>query len=105
MTRMERQVKFTWLPLNREEEKMMKARYQKPMIEIEKYALDSAIAAGCQTVISLGPGDDIHPICDEYEPDFGFVRNKQMLRTAPLNFYEDSCTCYLSAGVGTLMTS
>ena len=69
MTRMERQVKFTWLPLNREEEKMMKARYQKPMIEIEKYALDSAIAAGCQTVISLGPGDDIHPICDEYEPE------------------------------------
>lgn len=80
----------------------MKINYKKPFIEIEDYEIDTVIAAGCQTLVSLGPGDDTHPVCKEYEPDFGQSRSARAL---PLNFYEDSCTCYLSAGVGTLMTS
>lgn len=80
----------------------MKAGYEKPMIEYEEYELNTAIAAGCQSIISLGPGDDTHPTCEEYEIDFGSIA---ATRALPDNFYEDSCTCYLSAGVGTLMTS
>lgn len=78
----------------------MKAGYEKPVIEFQEYELNTTIAAGCQTHISLGPGDDTHPVCKDYEPDYG-INTLSM----PLNFYEDSCTCYLSAGVGTLMTS
>lgn len=78
----------------------MKKGYEKPMIEFDEYEVNTSIATGCQTHISLGPGDDTHPVCKEYEPDFG-----PYTRSLPLNFYEDSCTCYLSAGVGTLMTS
>lgn len=78
----------------------MKKGYEKPMIEFDEYEVNTSIAAGCQTHITLGPGDDKHPVCEEYEPDFG-----PETRSLPLNFYEDSCTCYLSAGVGTLMTS
>ena len=33
----------------------MKAGYEKPMIEFDEYELDSAIAAGCTTIISLAP--------------------------------------------------
>lgn len=80
----------------------MKAGYEKPTIEFDEYELNTAIAAGCQTIVSLGPGDDTHPVCKEYEPDFG---PQTYARSLPLNFYEDSCTCYLSAGVGTLMRS
>lgn len=80
----------------------MKAGYEKPMIEFDEYELNTAIAVGCQSIISLGPGDDEHPVCKEYEPDFG---PRMRTYAIPDNFYEDSCTCYLSAGVGTLMTS
>lgn len=80
----------------------MKINYKKPFIEIEDYEIDTVIAAGCQTLVSLGPGDDTHPVCKEYDVDFG---PSISARSLPLNFYEDSCTCYLSAGVGTLMRS
>lgn len=81
----------------------MKAGYEKPMIEFDEYELNTAIASGCQTQISLGPGDSTHEVCDEYKVEV-FSAEPQT-RSLPLNFYEDSCTCYLSAGVGTLMTS
>lgn len=35
----------------------MKANYEKPMIEFEEYALDTAIATGCGTIVDLGPED------------------------------------------------
>ena len=45
----------------------MKAGYEKPMIEFDEYELDSAIAAGCTTIISLAPMPyDGHAICEEY---------------------------------------
>ena len=53
-------------------------------------------------------GEDCTPeelagwLCEEYEVDFG---RETYSRSLPINFYEDSCTCYLSAGVGTLMRS
>ena len=94
------------LQLNKEGVRKMKASYEKPRIEFEEYELHTAIAAGCQTVISLGPGDSTHEICEEYVPDFRPENQIQPFSSAkPLNFYEDSCTCYLSAGEGTLMTS
>ena len=35
----------------------MKANYEKPTIEFEEYALDTAIATGCGTIVDLGPED------------------------------------------------
>ena len=80
----------------------MKAGYEKPVIEFQEYELNTTIAAGCQTIVSLGPGNDTHPVCKEYEVDFG---PQTYSAERPINFYEDSCACYLSAGVGTLMKS
>lgn len=82
----------------------MKARYIKPTIEFEEYELNTAIATGCHTVVSLGPGDDTHKTCDEYNVDIYRIM-PQMEPPQQINFYEDSCTCYLSAGTGTLFTS
>ena len=35
----------------------MKASYEKPMIILEEYELNTAIATGCQTIMDLGPED------------------------------------------------
>lgn len=80
----------------------MKAGYKKPMIEFEDYDLNTAIASGCQTIVSLGPGDDDHAVCREYITQFSILDS---VEPVPENFYEDSCSCYLSAGIGTLFTS
>lgn len=80
----------------------MKKEYVKPSIEFEDFELNAAIAAGCQTVISLGPGDYSNEVCDEYSqpesirPAYGIMGS---------NFYENSCSCYLNAGGSTLLTS
>lgn len=81
----------------------MKADYEKPTIEFEEYELNAAIATGCQTIISLGPGDDVNSVCDEYKVEL-YARSRSV---DPFNgnFYEGSCSCYLSAGDGTLATS
>lgn len=81
----------------------MKAGYEKPMIEFEDYELNAAIASGCQTIISLGPGDDRYgyEICKEYIPQ----TRARSLPPSATNFYEQTCSCYLSAGDGTMFTS
>ena len=33
----------------------MKANYEKPIIVIEEYQMDTAIATGCGTIVDLGP--------------------------------------------------
>lgn len=81
----------------------MVINYEKPMIEFEEFELDAAIATGCGTVVSLGPGDDDHAICSEYIQDLSLFSDHLPPQYA--NFYEGSCSCYLSAGVGTLFTS
>lgn len=77
----------------------MKKDYIKPIIEIEEFELNAAIAAGCTNIVTLGPGDPEHQdVCDEYE---GLLRNRSYSNP----FYETSCTCYLSAPGESLATS
>ncbi len=85
----------------------MKARYIKPTIEFEEYELNTSIATGCQEIVSLGPGDLVYPTCKEYDQPLPPV-SQSMFRSIepkPDNFYPESCSCYVSAGTGTLFTS
>ncbi|MCD7756077.1 MAG: hypothetical protein LUJ09_07115 [Firmicutes bacterium] len=74
------------------------------MIEFEEYSLDTAIAA-CSTKISLGPGDTSNKVCDEYIFVQSIEDQAQIMDTKDGLWYEGSCSCYLSAGDGTLITS
>ena len=84
----------------------MKKGYEKPVLEFEEYELNTAIASGCGTIVSLGPGGDgIHSMCSEYEDAFDMEAALLSVEPTKTNFYEGSCSCYLSAGDGTLFTS
>lgn len=79
----------------------MKKDYIKPIIEIEEFELNAAIAAGCTNIVTLGPGDPEHQVCDEYDFGGGLLMNRSYSNP----FYETSCTCYLSAPGESLATS
>lgn len=87
----------------------MKARYIKPTIEFEEYELNASIATGCQEIVSLGPGDEILGFitCSEYDQPLPPAPQSMFRSKEPeeVNFYENSCSCYLSAGIGSLFTS
>lgn len=82
----------------------MKVGYRKPAVEFEDYELNTAIANGCQVIVSLGPGDPVTgEICKEYNTEIISMEDENSLRE---NFYEeDICVCYLTAGTGALFTS
>lgn len=81
----------------------MRKDYVKPMIEFEDFELNTAIAAGCTTTVSLGPGDSTHPVCDEYNQSPFSLRRSST--PSDVTFYEGSCGCYLSSVGSTLLTS
>lgn len=81
----------------------MKIGYEKPMIEFEEYELNTAIAAGCQSIVTLGPGDDYNPVCKEYnQSPWSMHRSSD---PTDVTFYDGSCSCYLSSVGSTLLTS
>ena len=76
----------------------MKADYKKPVMEIEKYELNASIAANCDRIISLGPGEDLlgKNACEEFKDDWGV-----MTLSEGTSFYESGsmvCDCYYSSG-------
>lgn len=82
----------------------MKANYEKPMIVIEEYQIDTAIATGCQTVVDLGPEDHeyngkLYTACSHFGEETFDAESP-----AHMNFFE-TCSCYLSAGGSTVFTS
>ena len=82
----------------------MKAGYEKPMIVVEEYQLDTAIATGCQTKVDLGPeaheyNGKIYSVCDYFGQETFDAESP-----AYMNFFE-TCSCYLSAGGATVFTS
>ena len=82
----------------------MKANYEKPMIVIEEYQLDTAIATGCGTIVDLGPeaheyNGTIYTTCSYFEEETFDAEDP-----ANMNFFE-TCSCYLSANGGTVFTS
>lgn len=79
----------------------MKKGYVKPVIEVEEFALNAAIAAGCDITVTLGP--DSVPVCTEYEQEVYSLRSSTPIET-PFSD-ENSCSCYLSSVGGTLTTS
>lgn len=82
----------------------MKSCYEKPMIEFEEYVLNTAIAVGCGSIVSLGPDDGVHPVCEEYDQPI-FRSSRGINDANDGTFYEGSCSCYLNAGMGELFTS
>lgn len=94
-------------------EKHMKKIYNKPLVEIETYALSASIAANCGNVISLGPEAPGKETCQEFDDGFGdFFSINPGLSTMAVGgtpFYTDvedcDCTCYYSSGGGIYFTS
>ncbi len=83
----------------------MKAGYEKPMLTVEEYELNTAIATGCDNTVSLGPMDyeykgTYYTVCSEY--DQGTYDSES---PENMNFFEGHCSCYLSAGGETVFTS
>lgn len=85
----------------------MRSVYEKPSIEFEEYELNSAIATGCDLKVSLGPEMAGYAACKEYEDAFieSFGASTMSLDPVNQNFYQDVCSCYLSAGGQTVFTS
>lgn len=86
----------------------MKVGYEKPAILFEDFELNTAIASGCGIIVTLGPGDMDHKVCDDYVPELPEDLSGISLYgadTIEKTFYENNCSCELSAGNGTLLTS
>lgn len=84
----------------------MKKKYIKPMVEIERYALDASIAANCGNVVTLGPGNSQNSTCKEFRGD----EEVAMLAIGSTSFYEvgdgdTSCDCYYSSSGAGYFTS
>lgn len=82
----------------------VKANYEKPKIEFEEYQLDTAIATGCGTIVDLGPED--HEYKGKFYTACSYFGEETFDAESPanMNFFE-TCSCYLSAGGGTVFTS
>ena len=79
--------------------------YEKPSIEFECFELNAAIASGCNNVVSIGPAGGGYDVCDEYKEEEFMLFSVPHEPPASQNFWEESCSCYLSAGVETVFTS
>lgn len=87
----------------------MKKVYTKPRAVFEIFDLNASIASGCQQVVNLGPGNEIHKMCSDYDDAweislFSWDPGDHMggIQT---NFYPETCDCYLDAGEGLMFTS
>lgn len=84
----------------------MKKPYMIPDFEVERYELNTAIAANCSTIISNGPEMDGHEVCEGYEDMFEtpVFRARTLSTDAP--FYDEgTCYCYYSSGGDGFWTS
>ena len=92
----------------------MKKEYSKPTLEVEVYQLNAALAAGCENLVSFGPGADGKRVCDEYKDAFevqsigGMGGLGIMSTTGNTPFYGDGaadCDCYYTSGGVVYVTS
>ena len=91
----------------------MKKQYSKPFLEVEVYQLNAALAAGCTTIVSMGPGteDGRHKMCSEYEDSWEImsITGDMSLMTVGGNtpFYDEKqyCDCYYTSGGTIFVTS
>ena len=86
----------------------MKKRYQTPTLEIECYQLDANIASNCTVVVTMGDygGGEGEPACDDYLEMVGLPpTSNYSLRAHNVNFWENTCDCYTTAGGAGFFTS
>ena len=79
----------------------MKKIYEKPLIEIEAYQLDAAIAANCGNIVSLGPEAPGKTTCNEFKDAFGEDDDWGTFSVRNTPFYADgaaNCDCYYTSG-------
>lgn len=75
----------------------MKLRYEKPMLEVDNYELDTSIASNCGYVISSGPMAPGHDPCQDYYDLIGMpMPNSVDGPKYNIDFYE-GCDCYYSS--------
>lgn len=78
-------------------EDYMKLKYEKPLLEIENYELDSSIASNCSLVVNSGPKHPEHDPCSEYYEIIGMPMPATTYSSRyNIDFYDD-CDCYYSA--------
>lgn len=83
----------------------MKKIYEAPDLEIETYQLDASIASNCTEVVTMGDygGGEGEPACSDYLEKVGI--SSYSLRPYNVNFWENSCDCYYTAGGEGFFTS
>lgn len=87
----------------------MKKAYIAPSLEVEQYQLDANIAKNCAVVVDMGDygGGPGQPACDSYfdivnpQPDPG----KAGMFAYNVDFWEQTCYCYVTAGGEGFFTS
>lgn len=81
----------------------MKKDYIKPIIEIEEFELNAAIAAQCTYPVNLGPGDANNETCSDFN---GYETLGEGVRAiSEGSFYVGTCSCYLTAAGEGLLSS
>lgn len=89
----------------------MKKAYSKPLIEIEAYELNAAIAANCGKQVTLGPEAPGKTTCDEFKDAWevlSLIPGVSVQSTGGTPFYADgaaNCDCYYTSGGGVYFTS
>lgn len=75
----------------------MKLKYEKPVLEVENYELDTSIASNCGIVVTSGPKHEKHAPCEDYYDLIGLpMPNSTEGPKYNIDFYDD-CDCYYSA--------
>lgn len=83
----------------------MKRTYIAPDIEIERYELNTSIAANCGNVVSQGPAVGDHKACEEFEDIWGEEFAISMLDVQTAFYNDGTCECYYSASSKGYFTS
>lgn len=86
----------------------MKKVYESPRVEIETYELDASIASNCTIVVTMGDygGGEGEPVCDDYLSEVGKnSRSRTSTYAYNVNFWENTCDCYTTAGGAGFFTS
>lgn len=90
----------------------MKKKYQKPVLEIETYSLDTSIASNCGIVVSNGPALGSYTQCSDYYDPFAMSDSVEdeisVASVHNVSFYADMpsvCDCYYTADGNRYWTS
>ena len=80
----------------------MKKKYETPLLETEIFELNENIAQNCKNVVSNGPEEGTHKLCEDYTSPFSLRKEA----VYDVNFYEDTnCDCYTTGDDGQYWTS